>query len=69
MIGGSLRGAGLLVAITDPVETSTTIPWHCGNFAEMRGSTMSALADWHRLCGVNLTGVFLGTKLSVPALR
>ena len=29
----------------------------------------ATLADWHRLCGVNLTGVFLGTKLSVPALR
>jgi NAD(P)-dependent dehydrogenase (short-subunit alcohol dehydrogenase family) len=29
----------------------------------------ATLADWHRLCGVNLTGVFLGTKLAVPALR
>ncbi len=29
----------------------------------------ATLADWDRLCGVNLTGVFLGTKLSVPALR
>src|SRR5215471_17465857 len=27
------------------------------------------LADWHRLCAVNLTGVFLGTKLALPALR
>src|SRR3984893_10481182 len=27
------------------------------------------LADWQRLCGVNLTGVFLGTKLALPALR
>jgi 3(or 17)beta-hydroxysteroid dehydrogenase len=26
-------------------------------------------ADWQRLCGVNLTGVFLGTKLALPALR
>src|ERR1700730_15691684 len=26
-------------------------------------------AGWHRLGGVNLTGVFLGTKLSLPALR
>jgi 3(or 17)beta-hydroxysteroid dehydrogenase len=26
-------------------------------------------ADWHRLCAVNLTGVFLGTKLALPALR
>jgi hypothetical protein len=51
------------------VETSTTIPCHCGNFAEARGSTISALADWHRLCGVSLSGIFMGTKLSVPALR
>ena len=28
-----------------------------------------ALAEWHRLCAVNLTGVFLGTKLALPALR
>ena len=24
----------------------------------------ATLAEWHRLCGVNLTGVFLGTKLA-----
>jgi NAD(P)-dependent dehydrogenase (short-subunit alcohol dehydrogenase family) len=29
----------------------------------------ASLADWHRLCGVNLTGVFLGTKLALQALR
>jgi NAD(P)-dependent dehydrogenase (short-subunit alcohol dehydrogenase family) len=29
----------------------------------------STLADWERLCGVNLTGVFLGTKAALPALR
>jgi NAD(P)-dependent dehydrogenase (short-subunit alcohol dehydrogenase family) len=29
----------------------------------------ASLADWHRLCAVNLTGVFLGTKLALPALR
>jgi hypothetical protein len=66
---GMLRGTGPLVAITNPVKTSTTIPCHCGNFAEARGSTISALADWPLLCGVSLTGVFMGTKLSVPALR
>ena len=27
------------------------------------------LAEWHRLSAVNLTGVFLGTKLALPALR
>jgi NAD(P)-dependent dehydrogenase (short-subunit alcohol dehydrogenase family) len=27
------------------------------------------LAEWGRLCAVNLTGVFLGTKLCLPALR
>ena len=29
----------------------------------------ASLDEWHRLCGVNLTGVFLGTKLALPALR
>jgi 3(or 17)beta-hydroxysteroid dehydrogenase len=29
----------------------------------------ASLDDWHRLCGVNLTGVILGTKLALPALR
>jgi 3(or 17)beta-hydroxysteroid dehydrogenase len=29
----------------------------------------ASFADWHRLCAVNLTGVFLGTKLALPALR
>src|SRR5438045_2130179 len=29
----------------------------------------ATLEEWHRLCAVNLTGVFLGTKLAVPALR
>jgi NAD(P)-dependent dehydrogenase (short-subunit alcohol dehydrogenase family) len=28
-----------------------------------------SLAEWHRLCGINLTGVFLGTKAALPALR
>jgi NAD(P)-dependent dehydrogenase (short-subunit alcohol dehydrogenase family) len=29
----------------------------------------ASLADWQRLCAVNLTGVFLGTKQAMPALR
>jgi 3(or 17)beta-hydroxysteroid dehydrogenase len=29
----------------------------------------ATLADWQRLCDINMTGVFLGTKLAVPALR
>ena len=28
----------------------------------------ATLAEWHRLSAVNLTGVFLGTKLRLPAL-
>src|SRR5262249_1749985 len=28
-----------------------------------------SLAEWGRLCAVTLTGVFLGTKLCLPALR
>jgi 3(or 17)beta-hydroxysteroid dehydrogenase len=34
-----------------------------------RGIEEASLDDWHRLCAVNLTGVFLGTKHSLPALR
>jgi NAD(P)-dependent dehydrogenase (short-subunit alcohol dehydrogenase family) len=29
----------------------------------------ASLAEWQALCAVNLTGVFLGTKLALPALR
>jgi NAD(P)-dependent dehydrogenase (short-subunit alcohol dehydrogenase family) len=29
----------------------------------------ATLGEWERLCAVNLTGVFLGTKLCLPALR
>jgi NAD(P)-dependent dehydrogenase (short-subunit alcohol dehydrogenase family) len=29
----------------------------------------ATLADWQLLCDVNLTGVFLGTKAALPALR
>lgn len=29
----------------------------------------STLEDWQRLCAVNLTGVYLGTKLALDALR
>src|SRR5215469_580382 len=34
-----------------------------------KGIEEASLDDWHRLCAVNLTGVFLGTKYALPALR
>lgn len=34
-----------------------------------KGIEESTAADWERLCGVNITGVFLGTKAALPALR
>ena len=34
-----------------------------------KGIEEASLDEWHRLCAVNLTGVFLGTKLCVPPLR
>jgi NAD(P)-dependent dehydrogenase (short-subunit alcohol dehydrogenase family) len=34
-----------------------------------KGIEEARLDEWHRLCAVNLTGVFLGTKLALPALR
>ena len=34
-----------------------------------KGIEEASLDEWHRLCAVNLAGVFLGTKLALPALR
>ena len=34
-----------------------------------KGIEESSAADWERLCGVNLTGVILGTQATLPALR
>jgi 3(or 17)beta-hydroxysteroid dehydrogenase len=34
-----------------------------------KGIEEASLDEWHRLCAVNLTGVFLGTKLAVLSLR
>jgi len=34
-----------------------------------KGIEEASLDEWHRLCAVNLTGVFLGTKLAVSSLR
>lgn len=34
-----------------------------------KGIEESTAADWERLCGVNLTGVILGTQAALPALR
>ena len=34
-----------------------------------KGIEEASLEEWHRLCAVNMTGVFLGTKHALPALR
>ena len=34
-----------------------------------KGIEEASLDEWHRLAAINLTGVFLGTKLAIPALR
>jgi len=34
-----------------------------------KGIEEASLDEWHRLSSINLTGVFLGTKLTLPALR
>src|SRR6267143_308003 len=34
-----------------------------------KGIEEASLEEWQRLCAVNLTGVFLGTKHALPALR
>src|SRR5271156_2029012 len=57
-----------IAAVTDRFGGLDILVNNAGVFLGM-GIEEATLADWHRLCGVNLTGVFLGTKLSVPALR
>jgi 3(or 17)beta-hydroxysteroid dehydrogenase len=34
-----------------------------------KGVEDASLDEWHRLVAINMTGVFLGTKLALPALR
>ncbi len=34
-----------------------------------KGIEEASLDEWHRLVSINMTGVFLGTKLAIPALR
>jgi NAD(P)-dependent dehydrogenase (short-subunit alcohol dehydrogenase family) len=34
-----------------------------------KGIEEASLGEWHRLVAINMTGVFLGTKLALPALR
>ena len=34
-----------------------------------KGCEEASFSDWQKICSVNLTGVFLGTKLALPALR
>jgi NAD(P)-dependent dehydrogenase (short-subunit alcohol dehydrogenase family) len=34
-----------------------------------KGIEEASLDEWHRLVSINMTGVFLGTKLTLPALR
>ena len=34
-----------------------------------KGVEDASLDEWHRLVAINMTGVFLGTKLTLPALR
>lgn len=34
-----------------------------------KGIEEASLDEWHRLVAINMTGVFLGTKLTLPALR
>src|SRR6202048_4287257 len=34
-----------------------------------KGLEEASIEEWHRLCAVNLAGVFLGTKLALSALR
>jgi NAD(P)-dependent dehydrogenase (short-subunit alcohol dehydrogenase family) len=60
--------AAAITAVTDRFGGLDILVNNAGVFLGM-SIEEATLADWHRLCGVNLTGVFLGTKLALPALR
>ncbi len=57
-----------IAAVTDRFGGLDILVNNAGIFLGM-SIEEATLADWHRLCAVNLTGVFLGTKLALPALR
>src|SRR5215472_15258203 len=57
-----------ITAVTERFGGLDILVNNAGLFLGM-GIEEATLADWHRLCAVNLTGVFLGTKLALPALR
>jgi 3(or 17)beta-hydroxysteroid dehydrogenase len=57
-----------ITAVTDRFGGLDILVNNAGVFLGM-SIEEATLADWHRLCAVNLTGVFLGTKLALPALR
>jgi len=57
-----------IAAVTERYGGLDILVNNAGIFLGM-GIEEVTLADWHRLCAVNLTGVFLGTKLALPALR
>ena len=57
-----------IAAVTQPFGGLDILVNNAGIFLGMSLEEAS-LADWHRLCAVNLTGVFLGTKLALPELR
>jgi NAD(P)-dependent dehydrogenase (short-subunit alcohol dehydrogenase family) len=58
-------------AVADAVERFGRLDILVNNAGLFTGKSIEevTLADWRRLCDVNLTGVFLGTKLALPALR
>jgi 3(or 17)beta-hydroxysteroid dehydrogenase len=60
--------AAAITAVTDRFGGLDILVNNAGVFLGM-SIEEATLADWHRLCGVNLTGVLLGTKLALPALR
>jgi 3(or 17)beta-hydroxysteroid dehydrogenase len=60
--------AAAITAVTDRFGSLDILVNNAGVFLGI-SIEEATLADWHRLCAVNLTGVFLGTKLALPALR
>jgi 3(or 17)beta-hydroxysteroid dehydrogenase len=65
------READWTAAVATTIERFGRLDILVNNAGILLGKSIeeATLADWQRLCAVNLTGVFLGTKSALPVLK